>query len=291
LGWSYIAYKGIAALEAVGASHVGWDREFHRVTVVASRRGGIHRLFVFLLFVVAGTSCVILSVVVGNGRSEVCCALLTASSRGDERRGVTPGGLHPLDVLLKFESQGSSRFLREERVSRGRRGSLGGRRCNGEWDGWGRRGNARRLGRGRCISGKSLFRSLRWLEDETLQCRVLLSLSAKAKVGLLLHEVVGRDNGGAASPGLELLRSRDGLAIDGGRGVDGDEDGLVGFEGRKEALVVVIARAGEATLLLGTFSEDEAEKHVKAADGEEEECSDKCELVDMVRENLCSDPE
>jgi hypothetical protein len=115
-------------------------------------------------------------------------------------------------------------------------------------------------------------------------------LSAESKVGLLLHKVVGRDDGGAASPGLEFLRRRDGLAIDGGRRVDGDEDGLVRFESRKEALVIGIARAGEATLLLGTFSEDEAEKHVKATDGEEEECSDKGEFVDMVRKNLCSDP-
>lgn len=94
----------------------------------------------------------------------------------------------------------------------------------------------------------------------------LLALSPKAHAALRAHQASRARRGAlAAQP-------------DGGVSAGG-EDLLVGLAPRRE-------RAPG----LGGFAEDEAEEHVEAGDGEEEEGGDEREFVYVMREHCCSDP-
>lgn len=64
-----------------------------------------------------------------------------------------------------------------------------------------------------------------------------------------------------------------------GRGVH--EYGAVVKVFREDALSFG-APGCDGTFIFGFFAEDESEEHVEAAEGEEEECSDQREVIDVV---------
>lgn len=94
--------------------------------------------------------------------------------------------------------------------------------------------------------------------------------------------------------GVEGVRVRGGLFGLGERAGDdvwrgADEDGAVVRRGGQDAFGFS-APGGDRSLGFGLLAEDEAEEHVEACDGEEEECGHKGEVVDVVREDLGGDP-
>jgi len=112
--------------------------------------------------------------------------------------------------------------------------------------------------RGGDVAGQGFFRLL---EDEATESGVLLALSAKTEAGLV-------SAGGAALAGHAHHRG----LLDGVYArlrVCDDEDGALGRGG--EGALGLGAPGGDGSLGLGVLAEDEAQEHVEAANGEQEE--------------------
>jgi len=138
------------------------------------------------------------------------------------------------------------------------------------------------------------------LQDESAKSGSLFALSSEAKssflsalvrygvrVGFLLdHD----DVWGLERVSLTLFLERERRELAGGHSWSGvDEDGAVIVGGGCKDTLGLRPPRGDGTLRLGGFAEDETQEHIQTTESEEEKCSNKSEIVDVMREDLSRD--
>lgn len=124
--------------------------------------------------------------------------------------------------------------------------------------------------------------------QRTLELRLLLPGSPEPEPGLLMRDLLVRlmrapareERAHEARLRPRELRAHIHAFL--------DHTGHCARTRREHSLRVLLPRP-DRPLRLRAFSEDEAEEHVEAADGEEEERGDEREVVDVVREDRRAD--